>query len=134
MTYYDAGLGACGNTNTNSDLIVAVSASLFDVLGNGLCGQKLCISMGGKQLEVMIQDKCPGCSMGSLDGTPAVFQHFANLDVGRMSTSWSLGPCQSQTAVSRVASPSVASKTSTTVISKATPKPLGGACRKKLVQ
>ncbi|KAI0060600.1 hypothetical protein BV25DRAFT_1827786 [Artomyces pyxidatus] len=29
-TWYDTGLGACGKTNANTDLVVAVSHTLYD--------------------------------------------------------------------------------------------------------
>lgn len=94
MTYFTPDLGACGNTNTESDFIVAASAELFNIFGGGMsngnpiCGHKIRIYKNGKSAVAEIQDECPPCRPPSIDMSPALFKYFENLDVGRTSVEW----------------------------------------------
>ncbi|TKY87753.1 hypothetical protein EX895_003334 [Sporisorium graminicola] len=95
-TYYAPGLGACGWTNTESDYIVAISASLFDSFGTGnpnknpACGHKISASYGGKTITVSVADRCVGCAWGDLDFTPTGFSQLADMSKGRLSgLTWS---------------------------------------------
>ncbi|KAF8994158.1 plant expansin [Cyathus striatus] len=92
-TFYDAGLGACGKVNTNSDLIVAVSASFFDTFpgynganpnNNPVCGRTLQATYQGKTISVKVEDRCAGCAFGDIDLTPTAFAELAALSVGRI--------------------------------------------------
>ncbi|CDW97912.1 hypothetical protein [Sporisorium scitamineum] len=89
-TYYAPGLGACGWTNTDSDYIVAISASLFDSFGTGnpnknpACGRKISASYGGKTITVSVADRCVGCAWGDLDFTPTGFSQLADMSKGRL--------------------------------------------------
>jgi len=89
-TFFETGLGACGITNTDTDFIVAVSMIRFDAVSTGnsntnpLCGKKVSISFGGATATATIVDRCVGCAEDSLDMTPALFQVFASLGVGRI--------------------------------------------------
>lgn len=65
LTYYDPALGSCGITNTNSDMICAVSHVLFDAASRGsnpnenpLCGLKIRVKRNGKSVDVKIVDRC----------------------------------------------------------------------------
>lgn len=94
-TYYDAGLGACGKVNTDSDFIVAISQQRYNKQtpngnpnNNPLCGQKLNVSYEGKSVQVTIVDSCPGCSYDSLDLSPAAFSQIADKDLGRIQLEW----------------------------------------------
>ncbi|KKK26507.1 hypothetical protein ARAM_001003 [Aspergillus rambellii] len=96
LTYYDPGLGSCGITSTDSDMICAVSHVLFDAAStssnpnnNPLCGLKLRIKRGDKSVDVKIVDRCPGCKVDDLDVSPAVFQELAELAEGRVVVDWS---------------------------------------------
>ncbi|KAI2466788.1 RlpA-like double-psi beta-barrel-protein domain-containing protein-containing protein [Annulohypoxylon bovei var. microspora] len=84
MTWYQPGLGACGQTNTESDAVVAMSSPDQD----GNCGKTIQISYGGKTTTATVVDKCPGCSTTSVDASPAVFQQLASLDAGRIQITW----------------------------------------------
>ncbi|KAI1455979.1 RlpA-like double-psi beta-barrel-protein domain-containing protein-containing protein [Annulohypoxylon moriforme] len=84
MTWYQPGLGACGQTNSASDAVVAMSSPDQD----GHCGQTVKISYGGKTATATVVDKCPGCSANSIDASPAIFQQLASLDVGRIQITW----------------------------------------------
>ncbi|CUA73604.1 hypothetical protein RSOLAG22IIIB_10906 [Rhizoctonia solani] len=85
-TYYYAGLGACGGTNGDWEHIVALNQAQWDNGAN--CYRGITIQAYGKQIDAAIVDLCPSCGYGALDLTPALFQGFTNLDVGRFSVTW----------------------------------------------
>ncbi|KAF8997412.1 RlpA-like double-psi beta-barrel-protein domain-containing protein-containing protein [Cyathus striatus] len=99
-TYYDAGLGACGITNTNADYIVAVSTKYFDTFPgyqggnpnkNPLCGKNIRATYQGKSVTVKVTDRCGGCAYGDIDLTPTAFSKLAPLSVGRLhGVTWNL--------------------------------------------
>ncbi|KIK70644.1 hypothetical protein GYMLUDRAFT_32684 [Collybiopsis luxurians FD-317 M1] len=92
-TYYDTGLTSCGQTYTNSDLIVALSHLFYDTYpgatvnpnNNPVCGKKLTAHYQGKSVQVTVADRCTACQMYDLDFTPTAFQTLAGLSVGRIS-------------------------------------------------
>jgi Lytic transglycolase len=52
----------------------------------------ICISDGGKSVNVKVVDRCTACDETSLDFSPAAFEKLANQDVGRlygMTWTWS---------------------------------------------
>lgn len=90
-TWFEVGLSACGTWDTPGMPVVAVSAELFDQWPgyngwnpnvNPICGKHLDITWGGKTLTVEVTDRCPSCSVRSLDLSKGAFQYFADLDVG----------------------------------------------------
>ncbi|EIW81913.1 plant expansin [Coniophora puteana RWD-64-598 SS2] len=92
-TYYTPGLGACGQTSTSDDLIVAVSHSLYDTYpgykgtnpnNNPVCGRKINAHWGGKSVTVKVVDRCTGCAVTDLDFSPAAFKHLSPLSAGRL--------------------------------------------------
>lgn len=91
LTFYDVGLGACGTTNSDSELVVAMSASLMGTQSNGNpnCGKKIKINYGGKSVTVKVVDKCMGCAKYDLDLSPAAFKTLAPESAGRIKGSWS---------------------------------------------
>ncbi|KAJ5729209.1 uncharacterized protein N7483_003717 [Penicillium malachiteum] len=95
LTYYDPGLGACGYTNTESDLICAVSHILFDAASTGsdpndnpLCGLKIRIRRDGESVDVKVVDRCVGCAETDLDVTETVFGDLATIAQGRVTMEW----------------------------------------------
>ncbi|KAJ3328326.1 hypothetical protein HDU76_010148 [Blyttiomyces sp. JEL0837] len=96
MTFYDTvgSAGACGNMLTNDMFIVALNTPQYYEQG-GHCLQTLCITYNGKQASAVVQDQCPGCSYGSLDASPALFNYFNDPGVGRFQMSWQWGACGS---------------------------------------
>jgi expansin (peptidoglycan-binding protein) len=95
FTYYDPGLGACGDTHSGSDYVVALNYVDFDPHtpndnpnNNDLCGRRIRASYNGKTVEATIVDRCPGCPQGGLDFSPVAFQALANLDVGIIQGTW----------------------------------------------
>jgi len=92
-TYYDAGLGACGIVNTDSDFIVAVSRLLFDNYPNynkvnpntnPVCGKRIKAYYQGKYTNVTVTDRCEACLVGSLDFSKAAFVKLAPMEKGRL--------------------------------------------------
>ncbi|KAI1185559.1 RlpA-like double-psi beta-barrel-protein domain-containing protein-containing protein [Nemania serpens] len=83
MTYYNPGLGACGQTNGDGDAVVALSASQ-----SGFCGKSIRIHYKDKSTTAKVVDKCPGCGYGSIDVSSTVFDKLANRDLGRVLVTW----------------------------------------------
>ncbi|KAI3484163.1 hypothetical protein L1887_52869 [Cichorium endivia] len=92
-TYYAAGLGACGWTNSGSDFIVAMNAPEW--AGGAHCGQTVTITnnKNGNTQTAQVADLCPGCSWGSLDMSTSLFSALnnGNMDDGVFPISWSFG-------------------------------------------
>ncbi|KAJ8068125.1 hypothetical protein OCU04_003696 [Sclerotinia nivalis] len=91
LTFYDVGLGACGWTNSDSELVVAMSAGLMGTQSNGNpnCGKKIKINYKGKSVTVKVVDKCMGCARYDLDLSPAAFKVLAPESAGRVKGTWS---------------------------------------------
>ncbi|GJE95742.1 RlpA-like double-psi beta-barrel-protein domain-containing protein-containing protein [Phanerochaete sordida] len=97
-TFFDTGLGACGETNTDADLIAAVGHVLFDTFpgfnganpnANPVCGKTITAKANGKSVTVKVVDRCVGCSEFDLDFSPAAFQQLADESAGRIAITWS---------------------------------------------
>jgi len=89
FTYYAAGLGACGKTNSASDFIVAMNSGQFS--GGSHCFDTITISFGGKSTQAQVMDECPGCPYGGLDFSEGLFKYFSSLDAGVLTGSWVFG-------------------------------------------
>ncbi|GJC87596.1 papain inhibitor [Colletotrichum liriopes] len=97
LTYYDVGLGACGQTHGDSDMIVSVSHYIWDEVQSGgnpnnnpLCGKKIRVRRDGEgSVDVTVVDRCTGCEPTDLDLSPAVFERLADKDEGRVTGTWS---------------------------------------------
>ncbi|KAI0839497.1 RlpA-like double-psi beta-barrel-protein domain-containing protein-containing protein [Hypoxylon sp. FL0890] len=87
LTYFTPGLGSCGWTNTESDMVVALSPAQYE-LDPKACGKTIQIHAGNKTTTAKVVDKCPPCAVGSIDVSPTVFQHIAPLTVGRTHVEW----------------------------------------------
>ncbi|KAF8188345.1 RlpA-like double-psi beta-barrel-protein domain-containing protein-containing protein [Pholiota molesta] len=89
-TFYDVGLGACGQTNVASDFIVALNAEQF---GSGYpgphCFKNIQMTYNGKSATATIMDSCPGCPYGALDLSRGLFTHFDSEDKGIIYGEWS---------------------------------------------
>ncbi|KAK4171190.1 RlpA-like double-psi beta-barrel-protein domain-containing protein-containing protein [Triangularia setosa] len=97
FTHYSPsiGLGACGQLHQDSELVAAISYAVFDPKTPGgnpnnnlLCGRRIRANFEGKSVEVIVVDRCPSCSAGSLDLSPAAFQQLADLGRGHIQGSW----------------------------------------------
>ncbi|KAE8350830.1 RlpA-like double-psi beta-barrel-protein domain-containing protein-containing protein [Aspergillus coremiiformis] len=95
LTYYDPGMGSCGISSSNSDLVCAVSHVLFDAASKGsnpnanpLCGLKIRLKREESSVDVKVVDRCVGCAVKDLDVSPAVFKKLADMDLGRVRVDW----------------------------------------------
>jgi hypothetical protein len=64
MTFYDTGLGSCGDTDDGTvEDIVALAHGIMGPLSNTnpLCGKTITVSYGGKTVKATVKDKCMGC-------------------------------------------------------------------------
>ncbi|KAI1391869.1 RlpA-like double-psi beta-barrel-protein domain-containing protein-containing protein [Hypoxylon trugodes] len=88
ITYYEPGLGSCGETSTDSDAVVALSPSEFSQIPQA-CGKSIKITgPDNKTVDAKVVDKCPACASGSIDVSSTVFQQLAPLSDGRIKISW----------------------------------------------
>ncbi|KAJ6545086.1 RlpA-like double-psi beta-barrel-protein domain-containing protein-containing protein, partial [Mycena vulgaris] len=83
----DGGFGACGAPLQNWDFIVALSEAHYD--GGAHCWQHLDVEYNGQSIDVAVGDLCPGCPADGIDLSQGAFAAIENLDVGRMTVSWS---------------------------------------------
>ncbi|KAF7186384.1 Papain inhibitor [Pseudocercospora fuligena] len=99
LTWYDVGMGACGETSTADQPIVAISEAIFDSYPNGgnpnnspLCGKYLTITgKDGKAHKAKIVDRCPGCKESDLDLSQDFFNLVTNNGDGRVGgMSWTM--------------------------------------------
>ncbi|KAL0141047.1 RlpA-like double-psi beta-barrel-protein domain-containing protein-containing protein [Mucor lusitanicus] len=96
-TYYDvaAGVGSCGQTNSNDDMVVAVNHGQMkngaNPNKNKYCNKKVkIVGKTGKSVEARIVDTCPGCANGCLDMSSAcnIQKVCGSLDLGVCQISW----------------------------------------------
>ncbi|KAJ3837462.1 plant expansin [Lentinula raphanica] len=97
-TYYEPGLGACGETNAPGDSIVAIAAPTFDKYpgatsnpnNNPICNKPITIYYGSKSVTATITDRCAGCAgEADIDMTSSLFQSLVgDLGKGRVSITW----------------------------------------------
>ncbi|QSZ33183.1 hypothetical protein DSL72_002769 [Monilinia vaccinii-corymbosi] len=93
MTYYTAGLGACGITTDGSNFAgVALPVGLMGSLSNSnpYCGKTITIkcTSTGKTTQATVIDKCMGCEGDSIDLTNFAFDKLADEAVGRTKATW----------------------------------------------
>ncbi|KAI8089466.1 RlpA-like double-psi beta-barrel-protein domain-containing protein-containing protein [Halteromyces radiatus] len=86
-TFYTVGLGSCGKTNTDSELVVALSSSLM--AKGKYCGKKIKITTPTGTVTATVVDTCPSCSPSSVDLSPAAFKKIGKVAAGRISIKWS---------------------------------------------
>ncbi|CAG8763407.1 17233_t:CDS:1 [Racocetra persica] len=96
-TFYNTGLGACGITSSDDQLIAALPAPVYDSFipdGNPnhctACGKTATVVCGDKSVTVTIVDRCPGCKSGDIDLSPAAFKCLASPDKGRIPVTYTL--------------------------------------------
>ncbi|KAL1725857.1 RlpA-like double-psi beta-barrel-protein domain-containing protein-containing protein [Schizophyllum commune] len=96
-TFYAAGLGACGITNSDSDMIAAISSTYFDAYpgatgnpnSNPICGKQIRATYGSSSVVVAITDRCAGCAGEyDIDFTPTAFSQIADQALGRIEITW----------------------------------------------
>ncbi|KAG9884578.1 hypothetical protein KCU94_g18123, partial [Aureobasidium melanogenum] len=96
LTWYDIGLGACGETSVDGDHIVAISHVIFDAYSTGnpntnpLCGKYVTINgKDGQAYQAKVVDRCVGCAEADLDLSHEFFNSVTSNGDGRVSgMSW----------------------------------------------
>ncbi|KAH8800712.1 hypothetical protein F5884DRAFT_685392 [Xylogone sp. PMI_703] len=93
MTYYIAGLGACGSVNDGStEKIVALAEDFMgsDSNNNSYCGKEITITCldTNKSTKATVRDKCTACKGFSIDLSMAAFIDLDDLLVGRAKAAW----------------------------------------------
>lgn len=87
VTYYNPGLGACGETNRDGDAVAALAASLFDA--QRPCNRKIRVSYQDRSVTVRVVDRCERCVGNDVDLSPSAFkQVIGDLALGRVKASW----------------------------------------------
>lgn len=90
-TYYDVGLGSCGDTNSNSEMVAALSEDLMGSgSGSDYCGKSITIKGKKGSVTVKVVDTCPGCGREDIDLSPAAFKKLGALSQGVLPITWSL--------------------------------------------
>jgi expansin (peptidoglycan-binding protein) len=93
LTYYVPGLGACGSTNSDSELVVALDRATYDEMKlpgttgsvSQACNRKIQITHGDHKAIVTVVDRCVGCKRGDLDVSSTAFgQVMGGLTQGRV--------------------------------------------------
>lgn len=93
-------MGSCGiplpSAPSLKGMIAAVSASSYQTSWCGKCAKVKQASGGGKEIVVMLWDKCPGCGANGLDLSDTAFlalQTPKGKDDGRVEIEWSVIDC-----------------------------------------
>ncbi|GMK57646.1 hypothetical protein CspeluHIS016_0404800 [Cutaneotrichosporon spelunceum] len=87
-TYYAVGLGACGWTNSDSEMVVAINAPQWEAGKH--CGQFVTITGPAGTAQAKVVDLCPGCASGDLDMSPDLFTRvIGDHGIGRAKMDWS---------------------------------------------
>lgn len=91
-TFYSVGSGSCGGTNSESELVAALSEELMGSGSNGpYCGKSITVNgKDGKSVTVKVVDSCPECAKGDVDLSPTAFEKLGSLDTGVIPITWSL--------------------------------------------
>lgn len=92
ITFYEAGLGACGETTDGSvDKVVALPHEFMGTQSNGnpFCGKTVTINYKGATVQATVVDKCMGCVGRDLDLSNAAFDGLGIAEsVGRTQADW----------------------------------------------
>lgn len=92
MTHYTPGMGSCGKTNTEKDLVVAISKDMYGTYANPnaspMCSKSASIKCNGKTIKAAITDKCMSCGKADIDVSPAVFTKCGSLSTGVITVTW----------------------------------------------
>ncbi|EJU04775.1 hypothetical protein DACRYDRAFT_20399 [Dacryopinax primogenitus] len=88
-TFFDVGLGACGQYNVASDFIVALNTPQYGGGSPGPeCFKMITITYNGNTQQAQIMDECPSCNYGDLDMSRGLFDSFASEDLGEFQMTW----------------------------------------------
>ncbi|KAG1832239.1 hypothetical protein EV424DRAFT_93410 [Suillus variegatus] len=125
FTFYAVGLGACGQVNQASDMVVAMNTQQF----SGSCFQMITITCNGVSSQAQVVDECMGCPYGGLDFSEGLFQVFGSLGAGVLTGTWSFNsasapaPSPSPSAYQPPPAPTTTSRPQPTPTPTSTPPP-----------
>jgi len=87
-TWFNVGLGNCGDWNSDNDPILAISILRYGNGGN--CNQwvKITNHGNGNVAYAKTRDSCQSCGEDDIDLSPDAFQQLAALSVGQLTVSW----------------------------------------------
>ncbi|KAJ1653252.1 hypothetical protein IWQ61_006587 [Dispira simplex] len=93
ITYFKAGMGACGVSFTDDELVAAIHVTFFTNESNPnediICGKRIKImSDEKKSVIVTIRDKLPAGKEGDIDLTEEAFTRLYPKEVGRFVATW----------------------------------------------
>lgn len=98
VTYYHAGLGACGQTHSGSDFVVALNKIIFDPQtpggnpnNNALCNRRIRVRDpgNGRLIDVTVAGRCEICSANDLDLSQGAFEALGHhVDQGVSYADW----------------------------------------------
>ncbi|KAF8468078.1 expansin family protein [Russula ochroleuca] len=84
-TEYHPGHGSCGGTNGDNDVVVAISAQIFD--GGAHCNKQVHISYNGQSVDATIVDEFSG-GPNDLELSPAVFGRLSPNSDNPIDVNW----------------------------------------------
>ncbi|OAD08595.1 hypothetical protein MUCCIDRAFT_134035, partial [Mucor lusitanicus CBS 277.49] len=87
-TYYAVGLGSCGENNSDTEMVAALSTSLMGGHNSDLCGKYINVKSGSASVTVKVVDSCPACSEDDIDMSKAAFKQLGSPDKGRIPITW----------------------------------------------
>jgi expansin (peptidoglycan-binding protein) len=88
-TFYEVGLGSCGQVNSGDEMVAALSTSKME--GGNMCGKTITVqNKDGSSINVKIVDTCPGCSEGDVDLSETAFKKLSPLVAGRIPITWEM--------------------------------------------
>ncbi|THH19977.1 hypothetical protein EUX98_g8673 [Antrodiella citrinella] len=71
FTNFVDGMGACGNFNSGSDFIIALSVPMY---ANGAhCGEAVTLTYNGKTVQATVADECQACDYTAIDLSDGLF-------------------------------------------------------------
>lgn len=92
LTFYTAGLGACGwPTDGDTEMVIALPHVLMGTQSNGnpYCGKMVTVMHNGQSIIAKVVDKCTGCDNYSIDLSNLAFSSLGiDFNQGRTTGTW----------------------------------------------
>ena len=85
-TFFTVGLGSCGETSKDSDLVVALSSSKMS--SGKYCGKKIKAKGTKGEVTATVVDTCPSCAEDDIDFSIGAFKSIGSMATGRIKISW----------------------------------------------
>ncbi|KAI0267243.1 RlpA-like double-psi beta-barrel-protein domain-containing protein-containing protein [Russula aff. rugulosa BPL654] len=85
-TRYTSGPGACGNTNSADQPVVAIPTGIFS--NRAHCNQQVTITYAGKSVQATVVDECQHCGAQDIEISPVAFQQLTGQNGGVANVTW----------------------------------------------